>query len=387
MTQPTQPIAFRISDWRLPMAYFRFCMLHFAFLILHFTPVHAADPVVTNVQVAQRRDGSKLADIYYDLSDADTDTLKVWVEVSADGGEPWTELTHVTGDVGENVLTGTSKHIVWDIAAEFGTGSGTGYVAKVVAEDTPPIPLDMVLIPAGTFQMGDPFNEGSSNELPVHTVYLDAFFMDRYEVTNAQYCVFLNDQGNQTEGGVTWLDIGSSYCLITQSGGQFVPKTGYENHPVIEVTWYGARAYCEWAGGRLPTEAEWEYAARGGLEGKRYPWGDAISHDDANYSGTGGRDQWSSTSPVGSFPPNGYGLHDMAGNVWEWCNDWYDSGYYSKSPSSNPTGPSSGSYRVLRGGSWYYSPHLYPYTLRCASRYNSFPAGSGNSFGFRCVRP
>ena len=217
----------------------------------------------------------------------------------------------------------------------------------------------------------------------MHTVYVDAFYMDVCEVTNAQYCVFLNEQGNQTEGGVTWLNIGSSSCLITQSGDQFVPENRYEDHPVIEVTWYGARAYAQWAGKRLPTEAEWEKAARGGLEGKRYPFGDFIGHDDANYTGTGGTDKWSRTSPVGSFPPNGYGLYDMAGNVWEWCNDWYDSSYYSKSPKNNPTGAQTGNYPVLRGGSWGFAP-LY---MRCAERgYFSYPTIRNSIIGFRCVR-
>ncbi|MFH1006885.1 MAG: SUMF1/EgtB/PvdO family nonheme iron enzyme [Candidatus Latescibacterota bacterium] len=249
----------------------------------------------------------------------------------------------------------------------------------------------MALIPAGSFQMGDAFNEGYSDERPVHTVYVDAFYMDVCEVTNAQYCVFLNELGNQTEGGVPWLHIGSSYYLITLSGGQFVPESGYEDHPVIEVTWFGASAYAEWAGKRLPTEAEWEKAARGGLEGKRYPWGDEdpaggkcnyvdysgpLTSQMSNlYSGRG-------TLPVGSFEPNGYGLCDMAGNVWEWCNDWYDSGYYSNSPESNPTGAASGTFRVLRGGSLFNNP----ISIRCANRLCFSPTDSLYGLGFRCVR-
>jgi formylglycine-generating enzyme required for sulfatase activity len=245
----------------------------------------------------------------------------------------------------------------------------------------------MVLIPADSFQMGDAFNEGGNFERPVHTVYVDAFHMDVYEVTNAQYCVFLNEQGNQTEGGYTWLDIGSFYCLITKSGDQFVPESGHEDHPVTEVTWYGARAYSEWAGKRLPTEAEWEKAARGGLEGKRYPWGgeapvcqDGASNgarfDDNNKcNGIG-------TAPVGSYSPNGYGLYDMAGNVWEWCSDWLDFEYYSKSPDNNPTGAETGSYRVVRGGSWC----NVPLSLRCADREGAGSTNSYRNIGFRCVR-
>ena len=152
---------------------------------------------------------------------------------------------------------------------------------------------------------------------------------------------------------------------------------------MVLVTWDDATAYAKRAVKRLPTETEWEYAARGGLAGKRYPWGDEITHDDANYSGAGGRDKWDkSTAPVGSFDANSYGLYDMAGNVWEWCADWYGSDYYSKSPSRNPQGPSSGSTRVLRGGSWY----NVTVSLRVAGR-NFFNPASTNydGLGFRCV--
>jgi formylglycine-generating enzyme required for sulfatase activity len=239
----------------------------------------------------------------------------------------------------------------------------------------------MVYVPAGELQMGK--EEGYGDEGPVHKVYLDGFWIDQTEVTNEQFAVFLNEQGNQEEGGATWLNIDAEDCLIEQAGGEYGPKSGYAKHPVVQVKWYGATAYCEWAGGRLPTEAEWEYAARG-PESRMFPWGDEFDCSLCN-SWKAGCDGYDRTAPVGSFPGGASwcGVHDMIGNVWEWVADWYDSEYYANSPSENPTGPSSGTYRVLRGGSWYLPEHAA--TAR-AYRGNDLPFLSYGFLGFRCVR-
>tara|TARA_B100000809_G_scaffold20056_1_gene17710 strand:+ start:69 stop:863 length:795 start_codon:yes stop_codon:yes gene_type:complete len=230
---------------------------------------------------------------------------------------------------------------------------------------------EMVLIPAGSFEMGDHL-DNMGNALPVHRVELDAFYMDVNEVTVGQFKQFVAASGYDYD-----FDEDSGY------GGPVARYSPTDEHPMVRVIWDDAVAYAKWAGKRLPTEAEWEYAARGGLNGKRYPWGNDITHDHANHIGIRGKDKWvQSTAPVGSFEPNGYGLYDMAGNVWEWCADWYDEDYYSKSPLRNPQGPGTGTRCVLRGGSWFNGINA----LRVAYRnFNSPSDGNNLSLGFRCV--
>jgi len=300
----------------------------------------------------------------------------------------------------------------------------------------PCVPDDMVYIPDGRFEMGDHFSEDHDNELPLHDVLLDAFCMSKYHITNQKYCDFLNSalgQGLITVTSNVVYKSGSGtnypYCDTYQSltvsqinwnGSVFSVRTkgsrSMANDPMVQVSWYGSVAYCNWRsqqegyqqlydpwdpnspcdfskhGYRLATEAEWEYAARGGLSGKRFPWGDTITHSQANYyssssysydiSPTRGyhpdyNDVMPYTSPVGSFTANGYGLYDMAGNVWDWCNDWYSSTYYSSSPPNNPTGPTSGTRRVHRGGCW-------SYFCRVADR-GCIPHNKNCHIGFRVV--
>ena len=352
-------------------------------------------PVVKNVY-AQQRHSTFLIEITYDVEDEDGDLLEITVEASDDNGNTYTIIPQsLTGDVGEDIQPGTGKLIVWNVGKDLPDTNADNFKVRVIADDGVTTPEGMVLIPAGEFSMGDHHDVGISNEKPVHDVYLDAFYIDKYEVTNAQYATFLNAYGkNEDAAGHELLKVGSSHCLIEKVGSIYQPKAGYEDHPVIEVSWYGAGAYAQFYGKRLPTEAQWEKAARGGLAGKKYPNGDTISHDDANYFGTGGRDIWNNTSPVGSFPPNGYGLYDMAGNVWDWCADEYKSTYYSESPKENPLGPGTPvffvnddftnvtSLRVLRGGSWYDDI----FRLRCAYRSLNGPSYTYLNVGFRCAQ-
>jgi formylglycine-generating enzyme required for sulfatase activity len=238
---------------------------------------------------------------------------------------------------------------------------------------------EMVLIPAGSFLMGS--EEGEMNERPEHSIHLNGYYMDRYPVTNAEYAQFLNACGNQVEEGVKWLDTDSilswALCKIKKVDNRFSPRQGFDHHPVVKVSWFGARAYARWVGKRLPTEAEWEKAARGGFDGKRYVYGDTLRPEQANIKG------YYSSTPVDFYPPNGYGIYMVVAGVWQWCSDWYDPEYYSRSPSKNPQGPETGSLKVLRGGSWFH-----PNSWRVATRGDDFPASWKYCFvtGFRCVK-
>jgi len=242
--------------------------------------------------------------------------------------------------------------------------------------------MEMVTVPAGEFLMGsradDP--DAFSNEDPQHTVYLDDFWMDRSEVTNAMYAMFLKASGKPSDEIDRWVDNDSKHFHIIQVEGAWRAEEGLEDHPVVMVNWQGAQSYCQWAGRRLPTEAEWEKAARG-TDGRSYPWGERIDCQRANYGNcTGER----CTQPVGSYPDGAspYGVLDMGGNVWEWVADWYDSEYYDQSPSKNPSGPESGIYRVLKGGSCYY----YKWSLRTAIRYWNYADLMHSYLGFRCAK-
>jgi formylglycine-generating enzyme required for sulfatase activity len=228
----------------------------------------------------------------------------------------------------------------------------------------------MVLIPAGEFLMGFPEYNGSSTDKPQHRVYLDAYYIYKYEVTNGQFRRFVHESGHDAEG--SWRD----YAVA-----------GRDNHPVVCVTWNDAKAYCEWAGGALPTEAQWEKASRG-VDGRIWPWGNSFTGKEFNWgNGPKAKDRadiWKGrgTAPVGSYPSDisPYGVHDMAGNVGEWCGDWLSLRYYLESPSKNPTGPSIGEIRVIRLGSWF---TVHPEICMCASREGAIPGRWLNFLGFR----
>jgi formylglycine-generating enzyme required for sulfatase activity len=236
--------------------------------------------------------------------------------------------------------------------------------------------IPMVRIPAGSFSMGS--NSGSDDEKPVHSVFLDEFYIDIFEVTNTRFAMCVDAGVCDTPADTTSFD--SSYSRMHSYG-----NSDYDNYPVIYVSWYDAQDFCSWREARLPTEAEWEKAARGGLEGKTYPWGDetpvrvigatnGASFNDAS--------NITDTDQVGSYSPNGYGLFDMAGNLWEWVSDWYDENYYANSPDRNPSGSDEAGFPVIRGGSWSDSENR----LRVSDRRFNDPNSGALNIGFRCAR-
>ena len=247
--------------------------------------------------------------------------------------------------------------------------------AGLSIEPTMVSPVDgmvQVHVPAGVFLMGSAESDADAwgHKSPQHEVYLDAFWIDRTEVTNGMYarCV----------------DAGACQPPIVISGlgswtrSSYYGNASYTDYPVIYVDWHQAEAYCAWTGRRLPTEAEWEKAARG-VDGRSYPWGEGIDCARANFTGCEGDTTRAGSYPAGASP---YGALDMAGNVWEWVEDWYGSDYYTQSPRENPAGPSSGETRVSRGGAWDYIPEF----LRAAARLESDPTSYLFDLGFRCAR-
>ncbi len=367
----------------------------------------AADaPVVSDVQVSQRT-GTKLVDISYDLAYSGG-TVTVWVDVSNDGGRSYIVPARTfSGHIGQGVAPGNNRAVVWNAEADYdGLLTSQMKVRINTRAGTVPVPpVGMVFIPGGHFQMGE-WSDGSA--CGTRTVYISPMFMDRYEVTGVLW--------GQTKG---WADT-HGYSM---SGG----SSRASDHPIQAISWHDAVKWCnarsekegltpvyytdtaqtavyrsgntnitnamvKWTanGYRLPTESEWEKAARGGLSGKLYPWGDSIDGSKANYSGSG--DSWengnpqttpagyynSDQTPSGGDMANGYGLYDMAGNVWEWCWNWFG----TVEGDNNPKGPTSGTNRVARGGSWNYDTS----NVRCAYRGLVNPFNYYSSGGFRCVR-
>lgn len=354
-----------------------------ALVLLLATAVQAA-PTISNLS-AEQRPGTKLVDIRYDLDGGGFATLAVRLQVSSNAGSTWTvPATTVSGAIGNNVTPGTGRVIVWNAGADWPGGYSTQMRFRVIADDQV-VPVEgFSFIPAGSFIMGRTSGDTDADAPPI-TVTVSGFYIQQTETTRARW--------NEVR---SW-GFNNGYTDLPLGQGKS------ETHPVFELNWYDVVKWCnarsekegltpvyrvggsvmrtgqaeptaDWSanGYRLPTEAEWEKAARGGVSDKRFPWGaDTISHAQANYANWGGESYavgttnfhasysdyaWGSatnTSPVGSFAANGYGLYDIAGNVQEWCWDWYDANYYTTSNGAiDPRGPPAGDRKVIRGGSW-----------------------------------
>ena len=353
-------------------------------------PLWAVDPVVSNVRSVQRP-GTRLVDITYDVADSDSPTVGVAVEVSADSGVTYTvPAESFTGDVGNGIKPGTGKRVVWDAKADWPNKYSSKVRFRVLVSDQWLAPAGMALIPAGPFQMGDDRVDRAG---PDHTVTVLAFAMDKWEVSIELWesvRAWGNAHGYDLVAGgsfgakhpvhnVNWWDVVKWNNARSEKEGK-VPAY-YEDVAMTQVYRGGEKvpAGVKWnAGYRLPTEAEWEKAARGGIAGKLYPWGtDEISPTLANY----GASNKGKTMPIGSYGANGYGLYDMVGNVEEWTWDVY--GGYSSTAQTDPRGPSSGWDRVNRGGSW----NIHAGNYRVADRGYMDPGGRYDYLGFRSVLP
>lgn len=455
--------------------------VHWDNFVLERVELYPVAPTVYNVEASQRRDGSKIIDIHYNLFDANNDPSSISVFVSLDGGEsyeyqPATE--NLSGDIGDEIPSGTTGNIVWHageediefdsdncciiIKAEDNT---TGAVATPVfdppsqyfvesqivsifcategasiyytTDGTDPdesslpytnpitisttttlkaraykeqwlpsaiaqgeyviVPEGFVYVPGGTFTMGDTRGAGGSSELPTHSVTLNPFYLSKYQVTQGEYETIMgsnpaHDCGVGSNYPVYYVSWYSSlkYCNLRSLAEGFTPvysingstnPASWGSVPTSSNSTWNA-AICDWNanGYRLPTEAEWEYAARGASNNPDYLYSgsddiDAVAWYSGNSDG--------STHPVGGKAPNGLGIYDMSGNLYEWCWDWYGSSYYGSSPSNNPTGPTSGSSRVKRGGYWNSS------ACYCRVAYRGGydpPSNASNSYGFRVCR-
>ncbi|RMB61934.1 formylglycine-generating enzyme family protein [Tessaracoccus antarcticus] len=309
-----------------------------------------------------------------------------------------------------------------DVAPRTASASSARPTAAVPASRTSRHGIEQVAVPAGTFAMGDHHGDGhpDDGETPIHTVTLSAFDIDATSVTNADFATFVDATGYLSEserqgfsavfhlafagadddvlgtaGGAPWW-YGVRGADWRHPDGPGSTIDGRDEHPVVQVSWDDAQAYCAWAGRSLPTEAQWERAARGGVEGQRYPWGDDIparatgTHWPCNiFQGSfpgenTTEDGFLTTAPVRSYATNALGLWQMVGNVWEWCADWFDPHWYAASPRENPQGPAAGSGRVMRGGS-YLCHDSYCNRYRNAARTSNTPDSASGNVGFRTV--
>ena len=370
-------------------------------LLLATKPLFAQE--ITNIRTETQ--GQEVV-IYYDLIGEQGSLYQIDIYCSDDWDK---KLQSVTGAAGANITTGNSKRIRWYVLQERDKLVGN-YAFKIKAqttyspepentfanytETTAGLNLKMVAVTGGTFTMGS--NDGSSDEKPPHQVTVSDFYMGKYEVTNAEFAIFVNNYGSDKVKNGDFKGQGMIYehkWGLKKNGSKWQVQSGYEKHPVVYVTWYGANEYAEWLSQktgktyRLPTEAEWEYAAGGGKSPSQGDLGDRTKWAGTDNENNLGEYAWYSsnsdgkTHEVGTKTANQLGLHDMSGNVWEWCSDWYDETYYKSSPKNSPENIKKATYRVLRGGSW----DNVILSCRASIRDWVSPSLRGNFIGFRLL--
>jgi len=400
------------------------------FCLLLLVPCLICAAEVTNVQIHQ--DGNRAVFSYDLLGSESSDQIQLKLTIA--GKQYIQDQLHLSGDIG-NVSSGKGKQIIWDVLRDFPHGvggdlqwelTGSGVKQQEVIKKTytdPVTGMEFVWVKGGCYQMGQSEVEKRylikergkkkydyDNENPQHRVCVDDLYVGKHEVTVGQFRKFVNATGYRTDAEKN--SGGNNGCYTTKDG-RWGWRAGYDwespgfsqqsSQPVVCVSWNDSQEYIDWLNRqtgkiyRLATEAEWEYAARGGTATMRF-WGDDADQActyanvaDQSESPSGliwnneheCNDSYWFTAPVGHYRPNSFGLYDMLGNVWEWCNDWYGSDYYRTSPSNNPQGPSSGSYCVYRGGSWRNRPG----SVRSAGRYGASPGLRSFYVGFRVVLP
>lgn len=303
------------------------------------------------------------------FSSLEEETVKEFVFVEAKSIDEAMD-TSITS---EGMYQGGSVSLASSIALKEPTVSR--YIKKEVpATEIQPLLTEMVCIEGGVFYRGS--LEGQRDEQPKHCVQLQSFFLDIHPVTNEQFVRYLEYSKGEQDRYYNEL-IRLKESRIQRRAGKLIIEPGYAKHPVVGVTWYGAREYAAWVGKRLPTEAEWEVAASCGTANLRFPCGEDITKQLSNFFS-------SDTTPIMSYPPNAFGLYDMAGNVYEWCQDWYSYDFYESSSQElgSPVGPSQGVYRVLRGGCW----KSLKEDLRCSHRHRNNPGTVNSTYGFRCAK-
>ncbi|RZU41023.1 formylglycine-generating enzyme family protein [Edaphobacter modestus] len=307
-------------------------------------------------------------------------------------------------------------------SSQRGESADTPSIVPASQEMLPGFRERMLSLPGGTFLMGTDYADSfpDDGEGPVREVTVAPFLIDKYPVTNQLFEQFVRSTGYRTEAEtfgwsfVFWSHIPKAnfaslvedtvaaapwWCKVPGASwntpeGPGSHLSGRENYPVVHVSWNDALAFCQWSGQRLPTEAEWEYAARGGLQQKLYPWGDKLRPDGKHRCNIWqgefpdrdtGDDGYAGTCPVDAFPPNGFGIYSITGNAWEWCADWFDTHYHRTAGRNNPTGPSTGTSRVMKGGS-FLCHKSYCNRYRVAARSSNTPDSSTANIGFRCCR-